>query len=214
MDLFAPLDELLEHDGTTDGVDFNVATNFVHRLSDANDGGEVDDGVDGFHRLSECLFVPHVADDQLDVGIEIVGSTIGVYLRGERIERPHLMTRSKQAIGEVRANKSGAACDEHTHTCMVPGGWCRARLTVCCLGGDYAQKDPGPFVRSSTRIPAWYRGMVPHASDCVVLGGGVIMHKRTRVLLCGRQRTALQPKRTDSARGGGARVYRSAWQNR
>jgi hypothetical protein len=38
-----------------------------------------------------------------------------VNLRIERVEHPHVIAGGKQAIDEVRADETGATCDQDTH---------------------------------------------------------------------------------------------------
>jgi hypothetical protein len=59
----AARDELLEQRGAADRVDLDVAADLVHRLADANGGGEVHDRIGSIHRAAKRCLVAHVADD-------------------------------------------------------------------------------------------------------------------------------------------------------
>jgi hypothetical protein len=112
----APFEHFLEHDGCADRVDGRVALDLVHGLTDADGGGEVDDGVDAVERVANRVVVANVAVDELDVLGE-VGRSRGVrmHLRIEAVERAHAMAFGKEAIGEMGADEAGAACDQDVH---------------------------------------------------------------------------------------------------
>ena len=73
---------------------------------DIRGGGEVDDGVAAFHRAGERPEVREVADHRVDGARRVVG-------RRAQIEDARLDPGVPQRIDDMRADKSGAACDEH-----------------------------------------------------------------------------------------------------
>ena len=73
----------LQQLGRALGVDAHVAADLVHRLADADGGREVEDHIDAGEDFAQAVGIAHVADDQLDLGREIVraapsGCTCGV----------------------------------------------------------------------------------------------------------------------------------------
>src|SRR5204862_431037 len=81
-----------ESDGRPDRVDRRVALDLVHRLPDADRGGEMNDCVDAVEPAPDRLAVAYVAVVQLDVRIEILRPrALRVHLRIEVVERPHLV---------------------------------------------------------------------------------------------------------------------------
>ena len=76
----------------------------------------MDDGVDPVECAAERVAVADVADDELDVLVEIVGALAGrVDLRVEAVERANLVAAREQPVREVRADEPRAACDQHLH---------------------------------------------------------------------------------------------------
>jgi hypothetical protein len=58
-------------------------------LTDADRGGEVDDGVDAVERAANGVAIAHVADPQIDLRVQVFGSLpCRVYLLVEVVERP------------------------------------------------------------------------------------------------------------------------------
>ena len=80
----------------------------------------MDDGVDAVERTLEGSGVAHVAHDQLDLGLEVIGALAGgVHLLAERVERTDLVSESEQVTSDVRADEPRASRDEdpfrHAH---------------------------------------------------------------------------------------------------
>ena len=118
----AALGDLLQHHGRADRVDRGVALDLVHRLADADGGGEMDDVVDALERRADRVVVAHVADLELDGGIEVAGpGTAGMHLRVEVVERAHAVAAGQQRIAEVGTDESGTAGDEHMHAGNATG---------------------------------------------------------------------------------------------
>ena len=106
-------DDLLEDDRGADRVDRGVPLDLVHRLADADGGGEVVDGVDALERAPDGLVVADVADLELDRRVEVVRPLpVRVDLRIEVVERPNLVPLREQPVGQVRADEAGAAGDQ------------------------------------------------------------------------------------------------------
>ena len=103
-----------EDDRRAHCVHGGVPLDLVHRLPDADGGGEVHESIHALQRPLHGVAVADVALDPLDIGSEVVGPAV-VDLRIERVEHPHLVAGRKQAIDEVRADEAGAAGDQDTH---------------------------------------------------------------------------------------------------
>ena len=72
------------------------------------------DRVDAVERAANRIGVAHVADDELDVGGEILGPRhVAVHLRDQRVERAHAIAAREQRVGEMRADEARAARDEN-----------------------------------------------------------------------------------------------------
>ena len=115
-DRLAPLDGFLEDDRGADRVDRGVPLDLVHRLADADGGGEVVDGVDALERAPDGLVVADVADLELDGRVEVLRSLpVRVDLRIEVVEGPNLVPLREQPVGQMRADEAGTAGDQDLH---------------------------------------------------------------------------------------------------
>ena len=64
-------------------------------------------------RAADCVGVTDVADDELDIGIEVCGPRRrAVHLLDEAVERTNAMPLRKELVGEVRADEAGTARDQ------------------------------------------------------------------------------------------------------
>ena len=79
-------------------LQLGVARDLVHRLADADGGGEVDDAIDTRERAIGGLAVADVADDQLDPVRQLgIGAAVDLLL--EAVEHDDLVA----ALDELRA---------------------------------------------------------------------------------------------------------------
>ena len=107
------LDKCFEQDTGAGRVLARVVRDLVHRLADADAGGEVDDGVDAVERAADGVAVANIADLQLDILGEVVGSrAIAVHLRRQVVERTHAVAAGEQLVGQVGADEPRTAGDQ------------------------------------------------------------------------------------------------------
>src|SRR5947209_9007868 len=119
------VDQGFEQDRRAGLVDRRVALDGVHRLADADLGGEMDHAVGAFQRASDHVLVADIAADQLGVVGEIVGTlAIAVDLLDQAVEHSHLIAAAKQFLANGPADESGAAGDEHSFTQPTPPNLC------------------------------------------------------------------------------------------
>ena len=110
-----PVDQRLEQHRGADVVGRGVAFHLVHRLPDADLGGEMDDAVDPIDRAGDRGLVANVAADQLGIGAEHLRSIgLAVYLLDEAIEHPHLVAARQKFLGHRAADETGPARDQYT----------------------------------------------------------------------------------------------------
>ena len=97
-----------------DIVDRGIAFHLVHRLADADLGGEVDDAVDPIERARDRIAVAHVGADQLHLGIE-GGRPVGrsVDLLDQAVEHTDLMAAREQFVADEAADEARPAGDEY-----------------------------------------------------------------------------------------------------
>ena len=80
-------------------VDRGVALDRVHRLADADFGGEMDHAVDTLQRARDDVLVADVADDQLGVVGQVLGPlAVAVNLLDQAVEDADLVAARKQAL--------------------------------------------------------------------------------------------------------------------
>ncbi len=108
-----------------------VLADLVHALADADPGREVDDAVDPVQRAPHGLRVADVADDELDVGRQVVRAlALRVDLGVQHVEDAHALPRRQQLGRQVGADEAGPAGDERRsrHACSLStiGRCCRA----------------------------------------------------------------------------------------
>jgi hypothetical protein len=99
VDPIAPLDHFLEQDGDAERIDRRVALDLVHRLADANSRSQMNHRLDVVQRTAYGGAVANVANDKLDLGIEVGGTfAFGMDLRSRlskaRTATPPTSTRS------------------------------------------------------------------------------------------------------------------------
>ncbi len=103
----------LEQHAGPERVHRGVLGGLVHALADSDPGREMDDGVDPVDRAADDVGVAHVAGNQLDVSVQIVGPLGAVvHLLDEAVEHAHAVSGSDELVGEVRADEAGSAGDE------------------------------------------------------------------------------------------------------
>jgi hypothetical protein len=96
------------------GVDVDVIGELVHRLADADARREVDHAVDALECSAEGIDVAHVADLQLRIGAQVVGTiTAVVHLPDQRVQHAHPIPAFEQLAGEMRSDESCATGDEN-----------------------------------------------------------------------------------------------------
>jgi hypothetical protein len=76
----------------------------------------MEDAVDTAQRLTDGIRVADVSGDQLDLGVEIVGTApLGpVYLRIEVVKDANAVTLLEECIGDMRSNEPCAPRDQHS----------------------------------------------------------------------------------------------------
>jgi hypothetical protein len=99
----------------------------------------VKDRVDAVERAAEDFGVAYVADDELDLVVQVLGPLrVAVYLLHEAVEGAYRVAGGEELVGQVRADEPGAAGDEHAlghgreRYAFSPGGFSgRSRRTGC-----------------------------------------------------------------------------------
>jgi hypothetical protein len=83
-------------------------------LADADPGREVEDGVDTLEGSANLVLVPHIADDEVDLVVQVIGrlATGPVNLRVEIVEGANVVTLREEEISQMRCNETGAAGDQ------------------------------------------------------------------------------------------------------
>jgi len=71
------------------------------------------DGVDTFKSRSNCLRIAHVSVNKLGRWIEKPGRVVSMNLGDEQVQHAHAMPPLNQSIGQVRADKPGAAGNKY-----------------------------------------------------------------------------------------------------
>jgi hypothetical protein len=83
-------------------------------LADADFGGEMDDAVDILECLGDGVAIADIGANQLDIGIEIVGSfAVAVDLLDEAVEDSNLMASVLKLPGNRAADEPGPAGNEN-----------------------------------------------------------------------------------------------------
>ena len=104
------IDQCFEQHRRPGFVDGRVALDRVHRLTDADLRGEVDNAVDLLQRARDDVFVADVADDQLCLIRKVFGAiAIAVNLLDQAVEHPHVVAAAKKLPRNCAADKTCAA---------------------------------------------------------------------------------------------------------
>ena len=107
------VDQLLEQHRGAVIVDGDVAVDRIHALADADLGGEVDDLGDALQRAQHRGLVAHVADDHVDLRVEVVGlRLVAVDLLDQAVEHADAMAALQAGPRDVTPDEAGAAGDE------------------------------------------------------------------------------------------------------
>jgi hypothetical protein len=93
-------------------VDTHVAADFVHGLTDADSGREVEDHVDTGESCFEPARIANVTADQFHIAREVLGRSRWMDLRRKIIENPNAMTCFEEAVGEMRTDEACSSGDE------------------------------------------------------------------------------------------------------
>ena len=108
------LRERAEEDGCPERVRARILGLLVHALADPDARGQMDHRVHAFERAAHDLVAAHVAGNQLDVVVQVVGPLrVAVHLVDEDVERPDGVALAQELVGHVRADEPGPAGDEH-----------------------------------------------------------------------------------------------------
>ena len=116
------IDQRFEKNCGASLVDRGVALDSVHRLADADFGGEMNDAVDTLQRARDDVLVADVADDQLGVvGKSSRPFAVAVHLLDQAVEHADSLPRSKKLTCDRAADKSCAACHQYlSHSTRYP----------------------------------------------------------------------------------------------
>jgi hypothetical protein len=107
------IDQPLEQDRGADIVGRGVALDFIHRLADADLGGEMDDAVDAVQRAGDCIAVADIGADEFGIGGEALGPLdVAMDLRQQAVEHPHFIASPQQLGGHLATDKAGTAGDQ------------------------------------------------------------------------------------------------------
>jgi hypothetical protein len=101
----------LEQRRRPDAVLGHVARDLVHRLTDPDLGGEVDDAVDAGEGAIDRVGVENGAVEILGLGVAVAGA-LTVHLGLERIEHAHAAPVGNQPVDQVGADEPGSAGDQ------------------------------------------------------------------------------------------------------
>jgi hypothetical protein len=87
----------------------------VHALTDADGSREMEDAIDAGKRRPHRRGIAHIAAAEFDIVIEVGGTdeVRSVNLRKQIIERSDAIASAQQIVGQMRADKSRAAGDQH-----------------------------------------------------------------------------------------------------
>lgn len=103
--LDALLDDLLEENGRTEVIGPDIAGDLVHRLPDADFGGEMNQAVDALQGARDRLAVAHVADDEFGRARQ-VRARRAMHLVDQGIEDSHLVPAVEQFLRHVTADEA------------------------------------------------------------------------------------------------------------
>jgi hypothetical protein len=106
------LDERFEQARRAEVVGADIAPDFVHRLADADLGGEMDDTIDIPQRLLEATWFADVTGDELDFRFNL-GRPAFVYLFDQRVDHGNLIAISKKFVNDVPADEPATAGDKN-----------------------------------------------------------------------------------------------------
>jgi hypothetical protein len=104
-------EDVEEQRGSLD-VDTVITVDFVHRLSGAGLGREVDYRIDALQGVVEVASFVDVAPDELGSGRQLEAAEVTVNLSRQIIEDAHPMVRSKSEPRQVCADEAGTASDQ------------------------------------------------------------------------------------------------------
>src|SRR5438270_14101714 len=106
------VDQRLEQHRRSGFVDRGIALDRVHRLADADLGGEVYHGVDALQRMGNHVLVANVSDDELGVAGKVLGPlTIAVDLLDQAVAPADRIAAAKKLASDCATNKPCATRD-------------------------------------------------------------------------------------------------------
>ena len=73
------------------------------------------DGVDAGQRRFPGGLVPHVAQNEVSLGVKIRRLPLGVYGRLEVVQDPHPMPLPDESVDRVRTDETGSAGNQYVH---------------------------------------------------------------------------------------------------
>ncbi len=109
------LDQRLQQHRGAQVVHPRVVRHLVHALAHAHCRREVVDRVHALERIAHRGRVAHVANDEFDVGLQVVGpaAAVAMHLRRKVVENANAIAVGEKLVCEMRADETGAAGDEN-----------------------------------------------------------------------------------------------------
>jgi len=109
------VEQRLEENGGSGGVDAHVLLDLVHARPVSDNRRKVNDGVDSVESLLELVRIADIPDENLRSPVEVLGQAPlrPVHLRHQVVEDTDLVTVLQQFSREVRPDESRSPGDEN-----------------------------------------------------------------------------------------------------